>query len=71
MNYILHQVHLKKFFTFRKKNTKSRLIHMIILNIIFLMIQEEHVNYNLNMIHNKITYQHYIHQISSSQALHT
>ena len=25
----------------------------------------------LNIIHNKITYQHYIHQISSSQALHT
>ena len=46
---------------------------MIIKDLIFLMIQEEQgfVNYNLNMIHNKITYQHYIHQISSSQELHT
>ena len=26
---------------------------------------------NLNLVHNKITYQHYIYQISSSQALHT
>ena len=29
------------------------------------------VNCNFNLIHNKITYQHYIHQISSSQTLHT
>ena len=46
---------------------------MIIMDLIFHMIQEEQsfVDCNLNFIYNKITYQHYIHKISSSQALHT
>ena len=46
---------------------------MIIMDQIFNMIQEEQsfVDCNLNFIYNKITYQHYIHKISSSQALHT